>query len=129
MPYLKLVLDRARDSNVDGSVAADEIYPSDPVDTDKASLREFIFRERLKELTGECDEWYTVRRRGAGYLKKIMEEHNARIEELYGNKNVPVIYVYDTSDENVTKNLLMPIPADEINRNENMGQDEQNPGY
>lgn len=58
-----------------------------------------------------------------------MEEHNARIEELYGNKNVPVIYVYDTSDENVTKNLLMPIPADEINRNENMGQDEQNPGY
>ena len=129
MPYLKLVLDRARDSNGDGSVAADEIYPSDPVETDKASLREFIFRERLKELTGECDEWYTVRRRGAGYLKKIMEEHNARIEELYGNKNVPVIYVYDTSNENVTKNLLMPIPADEINRNENMGQDEQNPGY
>ena len=129
MPYLKLVLDRARDSNGDGSVAADEIYPSDPVETDKVSLREFIFRERLKELTGECDEWYTVRRRGAGYLKKIMEEHNARIEELYGNKNVPVIYVYDTSDENVTKNLLMPIPADEINRNENMGQDEQNPGY
>ena len=129
MPYLKLVLDRARDSNGDGSVAADEIYPSDPVETDKASLREFIFRERLKELTGECDEWYTVRRRGAGYLKKIMEEHNARIEELYGNKNVPVIYVYDTSNENVTKNLLMPIPADEINRNEDMGQDEQNPGY
>lgn len=43
MPYLKLVLDRARDSNGDGSVAADEIYPSDPVETDKASLREFIF--------------------------------------------------------------------------------------
>lgn len=130
MPYLKMVLDRARDVNGDGSVdPVTEISPKDPTATDKPALREFIFRERLKELTGECDEWYTVRRRGAEYLKKIMEEHNARIAELYGDKNMPVVYVYNVSDENVNKNLLMPIPADEINRNETIGQEDQNPGY
>lgn len=67
--YLNEVLDRARDANGNGTIEEDEVYPLPFEGSDKAAMRERIFRERLKELTGECDEWYTVRRRGAEYLK------------------------------------------------------------
>lgn len=135
--YLNEVLDRARDANGDGAISAEEVFPlavSDAEKADKAAFRERVFRERLKELTGECDEWYTVRRRGADYLRKIMEEHNAWVNEWYASQKldpakIKFVYTYDITDESVRKNLLMPFPADEIARNEAVSQDEQNYGY
>lgn len=134
--YLNEVLDRARDANGNGIIEKSEIYPltvSEAEAADKTLLRERIFRERLKELTGECDEWYTVRRRGAAYLKKVMEEHNAQIDAWYESQKIKqlpkFVYTYEVTDENVKKNLLMPFPSDEINRNENIGQEDQNYGY
>ena len=136
--YLNEVLDRARDADGNGVIdPATEVYPlavSPGEKADKALFRERIFRERLKELTGECDEWYTIRRRGTEYLRKIMEEHNTQVEAWYAAQkldpaNVKFVYMYKITDETVKKNLLMPFPADEIIRNENISQEEQNYGY
>lgn len=136
--YLNEVLDRARDADGDGTIKPEtEIYPlavSDAEKADKALFRERVFRERLKELTGECDEWYTIRRRGTTNLKKIMEEHNAQVLAWYASQSLNVadvkfVYTFKITDEIVKKNLLMPFPADEIARNENISQDEQNYGY
>lgn len=131
--YLNEVLDRARDVNGNGIIEEDEVYPLPFEESDKAAMRERIFRERLKELTGECDEWYTVRRRGAEYLKKIMEEHNAYVDEWYASQEITAlpkfVYKYKVTDETVKKNLLFPFPADEINKNEHIGQEDQNYGY
>jgi len=131
--YLNEVLDRARDADGNGTIEEDEVYPLPFEGSDKVAMRERIFRERLKELTGECDEWYTVRRRGTEYLKKIMEEHNAYVDEWYASQKITAlpkfVYKYQVADETVKKNLLFPFPADEINKNEYIGQDDQNYGY
>lgn len=135
--YLNEVLDRARDANGDGTISVAEVYPLPVSETEKASkalFRERVFRERLKELTGECDEWYTIRRRGTDYLRKIMEEHNTHVNNWYVSQklnpaNVKFVYTYEVTDQAVRKNLLMPFPADEITRNENISQEDQNYGY
>lgn len=131
--YLNEVLDRARDADGNGTIEENEVYPLPFEGSDKVAMRERIFRERLKELTGECDEWYTVRRRGAEYLKKIMEEHNAYVDEWYASQKITAlpkfVYKYQVTDETVKKNLLFPFPADEINKNEHIGQEDQNYGY
>lgn len=135
--YLNEVLDRARDKNGNRTIEVDEIYPL-PVNAiergDKILLRKRILKERLKELTGECDEWYTIRRRGFDYLRQAMEGHNMQIQTWYSAQDIPIstlkgVYIYDTSDEAVRRNLLLPFPQDEINRNENISQEEQNYGY
>lgn len=135
--YMNEVLDRARDLDGNGVIEATEVYPlavTAEEAADKALLRERIFRERLKELTGECDEWYTIRHAGISFLKTIMQEHNTRIDEWYDSQkldpsSVKFVYTYDLSDNNVKKNMLMPFPADEIVRNENISQEDQNFGY
>lgn len=131
--YLNEVLERARDANGNGIIEEDEVYPLPFEGSDKVAMRERIFRERLKELTGECDEWYTVRRRGSEYLKKVMEEHNAYVDEWYASQKITTlpkfVYKYQVTDETVKKNLLFPFPADEINKNEHIGQEDQNYGY
>lgn len=135
--YLNEVLDRARDANGNGSIETSEVYPlpvTEEEKADKGKLRERIFRERLKELTGECDEWYTVRRRGTDYLQKIMEEHNAHVTKWYKEQNKALnkakfVYTYDSTADNVKKNLLLPFPSDEIMYNESIGQEDQNFGY
>lgn len=130
--YLNEVLDRARDADGDGVFSETEVYPM-AFSGSKDELRERIFRERLKEFTGECEEWFTVRRRGETYLKKIMEEHNAHVDAWYKSQNIRTlpkyVYKYDITDETVKKNMLFPFPADEINTNENISQDDQNYGY
>lgn len=135
--YLDEVLDRARDCDGNGTIdAGREIYPlavSESERADREALRERIFRERLKEFSGECDEWFTIRRRGVEYLRRIMEEHNACLDAWYGGQGITklpkYVYKYDLSEDNVKKNLLLPFPSDEINRNENIGVEDQNFGY
>ena len=135
--YLSEILDRARDLDGNGVIDSQkEIYPlplSEEEANDKVKFRERVFRERLKEFTGECDEWYTIRRRGEKYLRMIMEEHNLQIDDWYNSQNITslpkFVYKYNITDETVKKNLLLPFPSDEINRNENISQEEQNYGY
>lgn len=131
--YLNQVLDRARDADGNGSISQEEVYPLAYEGSTKEELRERIFRERLKELTGECDEWFTIRRRGEDCLRKIMQEHNDCVTEWYNAQNIKTlpkyVYKYDISDETVKKNMLFPFPSDEINTNEKIGQDDQNYGY
>lgn len=129
--YLNLVLDRAADANGNGTRDDLETVPA-AIDesVSKEELREIIFRERLKEFTGECDEWYTVRRRGESYLKKIMQEHNDKIDQIFPDGKLRTfVYKYSITDDNVKKNMLLPFPQDEITRNENISQEEQNFGY
>lgn len=131
--YLNEVLDRARDANGNGRIDSGETYPLEYTGSSKEDLRERIFRERLKELTGECDEWYTIRRRGESYLRKVMEEHNAFVTQWYNSQNIKTlpkfVYKYEINDETVKKNMLFPFPLDEINTNEAIGQEDQNYGY
>lgn len=129
--YLNMVLDRAADVNGNGTRDDSETVPA-AIDesVSKEELREIIFRERLKEFTGECDEWYTVRRRGESYLKKIMQEHNDKIDQIFPDGKLRTfVYKYNITDDNVKKNMLLPFPQDEITRNENISQEEQNFGY
>lgn len=129
--YLNMVLDRAADANGNGMRDESESVPAAIEESvSKEELREIIFRERLKEFTGECDEWYTVRRRGESYLKKIMQEHNDKIDQIFPDGKLRTfVYKYNITDDNVKKNMLLPFPQDEITRNENISQEEQNFGY
>ena len=135
--YMNELLDRARDADGNGTIdPLTEIYPlaiTTEESISKSLLRERILRERLKELTGECDEWYTIRRRGVKYLKMIMEAHNSEVDAWFASQDIKTlpkfVYKYDTSDDNVLKNMLLPLPSDEINRNESIGQNDQNYGY
>ena len=129
--YLNEVLDRAKDINGDGNIdPVTEIYPLSVVSASvtKEQLRDKIMNERLSELSGECDDWYTVRRRGEAYLKIFIKGHNDNIASLIAS--LPkFVYELPATDEAVKRNMLLPFPADEIIRNENISQDEQNYGY
>lgn len=135
--YVNQILDRARDRDGDGFInPTSEIYPlaiTSEEASDRSLLRERIFRERLKEFTGECDEWYTIRRRGVDYLKRAMIEHNSMVDSWYESQSITslpkYVYKYTVTEDNVKKNMLMPFPSDEINRNENISQEDQNFGY
>lgn len=99
-----------------------------------ADLRDLIMKERLYELSGEAEEWFTLRRRGLEYplFKDVLEAHNKAIDKQYPKNNWTVkqyIYKYDTSDEALKRNLLFPIPMDEIDRNGEIDLEDQNYGY
>lgn len=126
--YLDQILDRARDINGNNSFEENEVMPlAVPEDIAKSDLRDRIMHERLLELTGECDEWFTLRRRGTRYLMKVIQGNNAIVNAL--SKLPKFVYAIDASEEHVRKNLLLPFPQDEINRNEKIAQEEQNYGY
>lgn len=134
--YLRMVLDRARDANGNGTIDEGEVYPLDVTAEELSSkelMRKRIISERLKEFTGECDEWYTVRRRGTESLKAVMEAHNDAIDTWYASQSITTlpkfVYKYEITDQSVKRNMLLPFPSDEINRNEAIGQDDQNEGY
>lgn len=130
--YLNEVLDRARDANGDGNIdATKEVYPLViDASVSKDEFRTLVLKERLIELAGEADEWYTLRRRGAESLKNVLDIHNAKLAELYPDGVLPR-FVYDipASDEDVKRNLLLPFPANEIGRNSNISDEDQNYGY
>ena len=135
LTYLNQVLDRARNSGGTGA-----IYPKTETALSKDAMRDKIFFERMFELAGEPSLFEDIRRRGTVYLRKVIELHN-------NSKNVQYRYQLETansvggqfrdyilSNGNITedflkKNLVLPIPADEINNNNNIGQEDQNFGY
>lgn len=119
------VLDRARDKDGNGVIdSATEVYPlavSSAERGDKLAMRERIFRERLKEFTGEGDEWYTIRRRGLVDLERVLTEHNTFVQDFFAKQGISklprFVYLFDVTPEGLKTKLHLPFPANEINRN------------
>jgi hypothetical protein len=113
--YVNEVLARARNT-ANGVVA----QPADWSGLSQDEFRIRILRERQYEMLGEGHEWFDTRRRGYEYfLEEVIENHNN--QPNFGN----VDYIYPIS----VKNMLMPIPSDEINSNQSISEADQNPGY
>ena len=135
LTYLNKVLDRARTSG-----AAGTIYPKAQTALPKDAMRDRIFFERMFELAGEPTMFEDVRRRGTTYLRKVLDIHNNsngiqyRTNYEVANKvgglfRDHIINNGTLTEDFLKKNLLLPIPADEINRNDNINQVDQNFGY
>ena len=114
--YVNEVLARARNT-ADGT--ADQ--PADFAGLSQDEFRTRILKERQYELLGEGHEWYDTRRRGYEYfLEEVVEEHNTH--PTFDNRTD---YVYPVS----VKNMLLPIPSDELAANRELSPADQNPGY
>lgn len=128
--YLNTVLARARNS---GNTLA--VHPKDATAAlSPEELRVTIFNERLFELAGEFETFLEVRRRGVDYLKRVVDRHNnhnitrAFVENAaaVGNVNNFRERLLPTSPDQLRKNLLLPIPSNEINTNDQINEDDQN---
>ncbi|MEZ4987806.1 MAG: RagB/SusD family nutrient uptake outer membrane protein [Saprospiraceae bacterium] len=118
-PYVNRVLARARD--IDGDGMSDSIEPADWSGMTQDEFRQRIMKERFYELLGEVHEWFDTRRRGYDYLlNEVIIPHNN-----HPNFDPSTDFVYPDN----TKNMLLPIPLDEISGNQALGPDDQNPGY
>lgn len=127
--YVNELLARARDKNGDFVAGAGELNPADwALGLSKEDVREKIFAERQIELCGEADEWYTFRRRGESYLKKIIDRHNAH-PHVAVETPARYVYKYPATDTDIKRNMKFPFPLAEINRNESIQDNEQNYGY
>lgn len=114
--YVNEVLYRARTQS-DGTQA---VEPSDWSGMTQEEFRTRIMRERQYELLGEGHAWFDTRRRGYQFfLTEVIENHNN--QPNLGNKD----YIYPVS----VKNMLAPIPSEEINSNQSISEADQNPGY
>ena len=142
--YVNQVLLRARQSATNG-------YSSQPADLpDNLSgteLRERIFWERLYELAGEADTYIEVRRRGIESLRWVLAKGNQhaitkqhsegqnqldnptqRFRDRYFGAD-GTFYGSVDDDNFLKKNLLLPIPLDELTSNEALSSADQNFGY
>lgn len=136
LTYLNKVLNRARTSK------ANAIYPKAvSAGISQNQLREMIFNERLFELAGEFDMFMDVRRRGVEFFKKVIDRHDnhhiTKAQVLFnksaGNNLSFMDYlildgINDVNDF-LKKNLLLPIPRNEISNNEGISDTDQNYGY
>ena len=117
--YVNEVLARARNTE-EGTV-------DEPADWDGMSQEEFrdrIRKERQYELLGEGHEWFDTRRFGYDYfLEEVVNLHNDFVQDLMENNSNVRDFIYPQDP----KNMLLPIPFDEISRNPQIT--EQNPGY
>ena len=98
-----------------------------PVPADYASITmQEIMDERLLELAGEEDIRFSDMKRwhAAGYID--LEEWAAKPKEMWGYDEATKINPFEF---NIAKNLLLPIPNEEITANPKMQADGNNPGY
>jgi hypothetical protein len=117
--YVNLVLARARDINGDG--VDDNSQPANWLGMTQDEFRLRIMQERLYELRAEGGEWFEARRRGYNYfLEHVIRKHN---------NSSSFDPVRDFAYPEDPKNMLLPIPAVEINSNQLIGPQDQNPGY
>lgn len=117
--YVNQVLARAR--HTADSTATE---PKDWSGMTQEEFRQRIRKERQYEMLGEGHEWFDTRRFGYDYfLKEVVERHNNLIDSL--SQDYPRLKDFRYPED--PKNMLLPIPFDEISRNPEI--DEQNPGY
>jgi starch-binding outer membrane protein, SusD/RagB family len=115
--YVNEVLTRARNSAL--PVAT---QPVDFSGMTQAEFRTRIMKERQYELLCEGHDWFDTRRRGYDFfLNSIVYPHNSFGQNL--TSQVDVIYPVSV------KNMLLPIPARELETNQALTPADQNPGY
>lgn len=122
--YVNTVLSRAR--TADGANATE---PADWPLLSKEDFRKRIFYERQIELMGEGKNFVEVRRRGVAWFQDILQRHNDNPNNEPERDPRWSDYIYDLSQTNLEKNLLLPLPSVELNFNELMSEVDQNPGY
>ncbi|SFZ93586.1 Starch-binding associating with outer membrane [Flaviramulus basaltis] len=114
--YVNEVLTRARNTD-EGPV----LEPADWSGMSKDEFRLRVLKERQYELLGEGHEWFDTRRRGFDYLlNEVIIPHNEN-----PTRDPARDFIYPTSE----KNMLLPIPSNEISGNQEVSQEDQNPGY
>ncbi len=117
--FVNQVLTRARD--IDGDGVDDTTSPADWTALSQDEFRTRILDERRFELLSEGQEWFDTRRRGFAYfLQEVVNEHNT-----HSTFDATTDYEYPSSE----KNMLLPIPLDEISGNTEVSPSDQNPGY
>jgi starch-binding outer membrane protein, SusD/RagB family len=117
--YVNEVLKRARDTNGDG--VSDAVHPADWTGMDKNTFRNRIMNERRYELLSEGQEWFDARRRGYDYfLNNIVIPHNS-------NSKLDSLIDFKYPDNK--RNMLLPIPLLELSGNQQVNDNDQNPGY
>ena len=117
--YVNQVLARAR--NTEDGMAE---QPADWNGMTQEEFRQRIRKERQYEMLGEGHEWFDTRRYGYEYfLEEVVILHNNFIDSLSAENNNVRDFIYPED----RKNMLLPIPFNEISRNPAV--DEQNPGY
>lgn len=130
--YIKEVLDRAdptlyTKANIDGIAGGDDL-----------KLR--IAKERIYELLGEGYEWFDLRRIKIGnmtFLENRILRRQALMtgSDLFDTRNRTKYHNIWNPDlsfvvgNELTKNLLFPIPVNEIIGNNSLTNADQNPGY
>lgn len=133
LEYINAVLSRARASAPGATQPANITASVTP-----GQLRDRIFFERLFELAGEPEMFIDTRRRGTAYLKKVLELNNTHpVTQAYVQFSDGVSHNFrdrlinkGNLDENfLKKNLLMPIPQNELNTNNKITLADQNYGY
>jgi hypothetical protein len=112
---------RARDANGNGTIEATETSPADWSGMTQSTFRDRIMLERRIELVGEVHEFYDTRRRGEAYLLKYYQQHNSHPRFVEAND-----FLFPTDAASVKRNMLMPIPAEEMNTNRLIPPSEQN---
>lgn len=122
--YVNQVLERAR--NADG---ANSPEPADWPVLGKEEFRKEIYLERQFELYGEGKSYVDVRRRGIEWFGEVLQRHNNNPNNMPDRHPNLSDYTYDVSVDNLTKNLLWPLPDEEINFNDSISFEDQNPGY
>lgn len=105
----------------------------------KEQVREKIYFERIFEGAGEPEMYQKMRLRGTGLLKKAFEVNNGHgiIQESVannpkgnGNWGERIFNDGNLNDENfLKKNLLLPVPKDEIDTNSALDYSDNNYGY
>ncbi len=117
--FVNEVLTRARDANGDGM--QDVTTPANYSNMTKEEFRSRIMFERRYELLSEGEDWFDTRRRGLDFfLSTVIRPHNT-------NPTFDAERDYKYSED--SKNLLLPIPGNEISGNQKIGPEDQNPGY
>ena len=121
--YVNQLLTRAR--NADDGVRSS---PADwPLTLTQEQCREKIRIERFMALKAEFTEWFDNRLFGTAYMLDIMTRHNDRISAM--SKMGTYDYLYDLTERNALKNLLLPFPLAEISTNNNITESDQNLYY
>lgn len=119
--YVNQVLARARHT-ADGETEE----PANWSGMTQDEFRERILKERQYEMLGEGHEWYDTRRNGYDYfLNEVVLLHNNFIDSLSNDYPRLRDFIYPED----RKNMLLPIPFDEISRNPQISEADQNPGY
>ncbi|MEG0949806.1 MAG: RagB/SusD family nutrient uptake outer membrane protein, partial [Bacteroidales bacterium] len=121
------------------SVSPAAADPADwSADLTREEVRKKIYYERLFELAGETTMYMDVRRRGTEFMKEIAELNNKHhITVAFATSDTVGVHKFRDRIFNngivdadfLKKNLILPIPQEEMNTNEMITVKDQNFGY